>query len=74
MEILKYIFLFQISMAAKIGIYKGKPTIELRENDDDDFFVMSFGVRKARIILEHLKEIKAFAESDGESIESTTNG
>ena len=68
LEILKYIFLFQISMAAKISSYKGNPILELRE-DTDDFFVMSFGVRKARIILEHLQEIRTFAESDGESIE-----
>ena len=55
-------------MAAKISSYKGNPILELRE-DTDDFFVMSFGVRKARIILEHLQEIRTFAESDGESIE-----
>ena len=55
-------------MTAKIGTYKGNPTLELRE-DGNDFFMISFGIRKAGIILEHITEIRAFVESNGTSIE-----
>lgn len=56
-------------MAAKIGIFKGKSTLELRVNEDDDFPLVSFQMRKAKLIYEHMNAIKAFVESDGKRIE-----
>ena len=46
------------------GTYKGKPTISLKK-DAEDRFAFTFGEEKARRILEHFEEIKAFvAECD----------
>ena len=51
-------------MEAKLGSYKGKPTITLKRNGEDpDAFGFTFGVAKAELILQHLDEIKRFAAS-----------
>jgi len=39
--------------------YKGKSIIILKRSDDDKY-PFSFGVGKAKLILEHLDEIKEF--------------
>lgn len=41
------------------GTYKGKPTISLKNNETDKY-AFTFGEAKARLILAHLDEIKAF--------------
>lgn len=41
--------------------YKGKPIIVFKRTPDDKF-PFSFGINKARIILENIEEIKAFYE------------
>ena len=43
--------------------YKGKPILVLRRNDEDKF-PFSFGVSKARLIVEHIEEIKKFVEEN----------
>jgi hypothetical protein len=45
--------------------YKGKPVIILRRNENDRF-PFSFGLSKARLILEHIEEIKKFVEENSE--------
>jgi hypothetical protein len=51
-------------MIAERSEYKGRPTLVLKRSEDEKF-PFSFGVAKARMILEHLEEIKKFvAEND----------
>lgn len=46
-------------MAAERGEYKGKPVLILKKSDDDKF-PFTFGLGKARLILDHLEEIQDF--------------
>ncbi len=48
-------------MVAKIGEYKGHKTISLMKSEDDSY-PFTFGIGKAKLILENLDEIKKFAE------------
>lgn len=51
-------------MIAERSEYKGKPTLVLKRSEDEKF-PFSFGLTKAKMILEHLEEIKKFvAEND----------
>ncbi len=43
----------------KISDYKGNPVITL---NPDDRYPFTFGVNKAKLILEHLEDIKDFVE------------
>ncbi len=43
--------------------YNGKPVITLRRTPEDRF-PFSFGVNKAKLILEHIVEIKKFVEEN----------
>lgn len=43
--------------------YKGKPIIVIKRTEDDKF-PFSFGLSKARLILENLEEIKKFVEEN----------
>lgn len=45
------------------GEYKGKQIIILKRNAEDKF-PFSFGISKARLILEHIDEIKKFVEEN----------
>ncbi len=45
--------------------YKGKPLLVLKR-DENDRYPFSFGVSKARMILENLDEIKKFVEENKE--------
>lgn len=45
------------------GEYKGKPLLILKRNEDDKY-PFSFGVSKARLILDNLAEIKKFVEEN----------
>jgi hypothetical protein len=45
------------------GEYKGKPIITIKRNEDDQY-PFSFGVSKAKLILENLEEIKKFVEEN----------
>jgi len=44
--------------------YKGKPIIVIKRNEEDKY-PFSFGVSKAKLILENIEEIKKFVEENG---------
>jgi hypothetical protein len=53
-------------MIAERSEFKGKPTLVLKRSEDEKF-PFSFGVTKAKMILENIEEIKKFvAENDKE--------
>ncbi|MCX5714383.1 MAG: hypothetical protein NT033_06155 [Candidatus Omnitrophica bacterium] len=43
--------------------YKGKPVLIIKR-DPDDKFPFSFGLHKAKLILENIEEIKKFVEEN----------
>lgn len=43
--------------------FKGKPVLILKRNEDDKY-PFSFGLGKARLILENVEEIKRFVEDN----------
>lgn len=60
-------------MAAFLGSYQGKPTIELYEDRGDgkpDRFPMVMGLAKAKKALAHLEELRLFVASEGKTISS----
>ncbi len=50
-------------MPVKTGEFKGHPTISLLK-DETDMRPFTFGMGKARLILENLEAIKQFVESN----------
>ena len=44
----------------KVGQYKGHPMITL---NPDDRFPFQFGLHKARLVLQHIEEIRRFVEN-----------
>lgn len=50
-------------MSVERSEYKGSPTIVLKRNSDDKF-PFSFGLGKAKMILENIEEIKKFIEEE----------
>jgi hypothetical protein len=53
-----------VKVVAERSEYKGKPMLVLKSGDEDKF-PFSFGISKARKILEHLEDIKKFVEEEG---------
>lgn len=45
------------------GEYKGNPIIIIKRNEDDKY-PFSFGLAKAKLILENIEEIKKFVEEN----------
>jgi len=45
------------------GEYKGKPLIIIKRSEDDKY-PFSFGLSKAKLILENIEEIKKFVEEN----------
>lgn len=45
----------------KEGEYKGRPTVSLLKTPDDEY-PFSFGLKKAKLILENIDEIAAFVQ------------
>ena len=45
--------------------YKGKPVLIIKRNEDDKY-PFTFGMNKARLILDNLEEIKRFVEENSE--------
>ena len=43
--------------------FKGKPIIILKRNEEDKY-PLSFGMSKARLIVENIEEIKKFVEEN----------
>ena len=55
----------EIKTEVEIGEYKGSPTLSIYDLDDKGErkqYPFSFGKKKAKAILNHLEEIKKFAE------------
>ncbi|MFH1825919.1 MAG: hypothetical protein ABH823_01330 [bacterium] len=51
-------------MIAERGEFKGRPMLILKRGDDEKF-PFSFGLTKAKMMLQHIEEIKKFvAEND----------
>lgn len=51
-------------MTSKISEYKGHSVIEISLEDERGFVTkMSFGLSKAKLILEHINDIKEFVEN-----------
>jgi hypothetical protein len=48
-------------MIAERSEYKGRPVLVLKRSEDEKF-PFSFGVAKAKMILENIEEIKKFVE------------
>lgn len=46
--------------------YKGNPMIVLK-NSEEDKFPFQFGLKKAKLVLEHLEDIKKFVEKHDKS-------
>jgi len=46
--------------------YKGKPVMTIRR-DENDKFPFSFGITKAKMILENIEEVKRFVEDNTKS-------
>ncbi len=46
--------------------FKGKPLIVLKRNEEDKY-PFSFGLSKAKLILEHIEDIKKFVEESAGS-------
>ena len=46
-------------MVASRSEFKGNPMIVLKTSEDDKF-PFQFGLRKAQLIIEHIKDIEAF--------------
>ena len=54
-------------MSAVRGEYKGSQTISLHKSaDGTDAYPFSFGLAKAKLILQHLKQIEQFVEDHEE--------
>jgi hypothetical protein len=43
--------------------FKGNPIIKLKSNEDDQY-PFSFGLRKAKLVLQNVEEIKKFVEEN----------
>jgi len=50
-------------MVAKRDSYNGKPTLTLK-NAEEDKFGFTFGITKAKLIMSHTKEIEAFVKDN----------
>lgn len=50
-------------MPVKIGEYKGHKTISLMKSDDDQY-PFTFGLGKAKLIVDNIDEIKKFVEEN----------
>lgn len=46
------------------GEYKGKPLLVIKRSEEDKY-PFSFGLGKAKLILENIEEIKKFVEENG---------
>lgn len=53
-------------MIAERSEFKGKPMLVLKRNEEDQY-PFSFGISKARLILEGIEEIKKFVEENSQA-------
>ncbi len=57
-----------ITMPVKIGEYKGHKTISLTKGEDDKY-PFTFGLGKARLIVENIEDIRKFVDENAEGAE-----
>lgn len=50
-------------MVAEITEFKGNPIISLKK-DEEDKYGLTFGIRKAKLVIEHIDDIKDFVASN----------
>ena len=50
-------------MTAEISEFKGRPIISLKR-DESDQYPFTFGLTKAKLILEHIDDIQQFVEEN----------
>lgn len=53
-------------MIAERSEFKGKPMLVLKRNEEDQY-PFSFGISKAKLILEGIEEIKKFVEENSQA-------
>ena len=53
-------------MIAERSEFKGKPMLVLKRNEEDQY-PFSFGISKAKLILEGLEEIRKFVEENSQA-------
>jgi len=46
-------------MVVEITEFKGSPVISLKRNEEDKYG-LTFGIRKAKLVIEHIDDIKKF--------------
>lgn len=46
-------------MVSEITEFKGNPIISLKR-DEEDKYGLTFGIRKAKLVIEHIEDIKKF--------------
>ena len=49
--------------------FKGKPVLIIRRNEDDKY-PFTFGMMKAKMILENIEEIKRFVEDNDKTVDA----
>lgn len=54
-----------------IGEFKGNMVISIKQNESDRFGV-TFGLTKAKLILDHIEDIRKFYEDNKEKIQRRT--
>lgn len=54
-------------MKTVIGEFKGKPTLSILRKEGDKF-PFTFGISKAKLIVEHIEDIKDFVDSTNEPV------
>jgi hypothetical protein len=56
-------------MIAERSEYKGRPVLVLKRSEDEKF-PFSFGLAKAKMILDHIEDIKKFVEENEKPAEA----
>lgn len=46
-----------------VGEFKGNPVITLKQNEDDPYG-FTFGLTKAKLVLEHIEDVRKFYEEN----------
>jgi hypothetical protein len=59
-------------VSIKLDEYKGHPTITLQD-DENEKLKITFGIRKAKLILAHLSDIQRFVGNEGNTPEPEPN-
>ena len=57
-------------MSVSYETYKNHPMIVLKKQEDDKY-PFKFGLNKAKLVLDHIEEIRQFVESEGNAGEDS---